>query len=212
MTIPDLNFTIERAEPLQFAAAPHILFKLGISNETEQTIHSVMLKCQVQLDVSRRHYTSEEQLRLSDLFGEPNRWGETLRALLWTNITVSVPSFDKRMVIDLQVPCTFDFNVAATKYFAGLQDGEVPVSFFFSGTIFYAGEAGRLQVVHIPWEKETTCKMPVRTWREMMDAYYPDTAWLCLRRSVFEQLNSYKRQHGIPTFEETLTHVMEAGR
>jgi len=210
MTIPDLTFTIERAGPLECAAAPHIAFALAIGDESSISIHSVILKCQVQLEVSRRHYNSEEQQQLSDLFGEPNRWGETLRPLLWANLTHAVPSFENQVIVDLQVPCTFDFNVAATKYFAGLQNGDIPVSFFFSGTIFYAGDGGRLQVIHIPWEKEATSKMPLKIWREMMDAHYLDTAWLCLRRSVFERLYAYKRTHGIPTFDEALTRVMDA--
>src|SRR5262245_38404494 len=110
MGAPDLDFNIESAEPLRFGAAPHINFKLRVTNPTGRTIHSVLLKCQVHLDVSRRHYTPEEQKKLTDLFGEPQRWGETLRAMLWTNSAVIVSSFDATAVVDLPVPCTFDFN------------------------------------------------------------------------------------------------------
>jgi hypothetical protein len=39
-----------------------------------------------------------------------------------------------------------------------------------------------------------------------MDSYYPNTAWVCLRRDVFDRLNQYKMQHAIPTWEQ----VMEA--
>jgi|SRR5262252_6587760 len=209
MVCPDLNFTIETAETLRFAASPHIVFKLRITNSVPRTIHTVILRCQIQLDVSRRRYTAQEQKRLIDLFGEPSRWGETLRPLLWTNTSIVVPSFDNSIVVDLPIPCTFDFNVAATKYFAGIDTGEIPVSFFFNGTIFYEREDNALQVAQISWEKEASHRMPIRIWREMMDAHYPNTTWLCLRRDAFERLYTYKVNRGITTFDEALLQAID---
>ncbi len=209
MVCPDLHFTIETAETLRFAASPHIVFKLRITNSVPRTIHTVILRCQIQLDVSRRRYTAQEQKRLIDLFGEPSRWGETLRPLLWTNTSIVVPSFDSCNVVDLPIPCTFDFNVAATKYFAGIDTGEIPVSFFFNGTIFYEREDNALQVAQISWEKEASHRMPIRIWREMMDAYYPNTTWLCLQRDAFERLYAYKVKRGITTFDEALLQAID---
>ena len=209
MVCPDLHFTIETAETLRFAASPHIVFKLRITNSVPRTIHTVILRCQIQLDASRRRYTAQEQKRLIDLFGEPSRWGETLRPLLWTNTSIVVPSFDSSTVIDLPIPCTFDFNVAATKYFAGIDAGEIPVSFFFNGTIFYEREDNALQVAQISWEKEASHRMPIRIWHEMMDAYYPNTTWLCLQRDAFERLYTYKVKRGITTFDEALLQAID---
>ena len=209
MVCPDLHFTIETAGTLRFAASPHIVFKLRITDSAPRTIHTVILRCQIQLDVSRRRYTAEEQKRLTDLFGEPNRWGETLRPLLWTNTSIVVPSFDNIIVVDLPITCTFDFNVAATKYFAGIETDEIPVSFFFNGTIFYEREDSALQVAQISWEKEASYRMPIRIWREMMDAYYPNTTWLCLQRDAFERLYAYKVKRGITTFDEALLQAID---
>jgi len=209
MTAPDLTFTIETAEPMRFAASPHIVFKLRVANDSGRLIHSALLKSQVQLDVSRRHYSADEQKRLSDLFGERERWGETLHSMLWTNVSTMIPSFDETVITDIHVPCTFDFNVAATKYLGAITDGDIPVSFYFSGTVFYEGENESLQAAPISWEKEASYRMPVRVWREMMDAYYPNTAWLCLGRDVFDRLYAFKVQHGIPTFDQALLKVME---
>ena len=41
-----------------------------------------------------------------------------------------------------------------------------------------------------------------QVWKQMMDAYYPNIAWLCLRRDVFEELHRYKVDHGIPSWEQ----------
>jgi uncharacterized protein DUF6084 len=209
MATPDLAFTIETAEPMRFAASPHIIFKLRVTNDSHRLIHSALLKSQVQLDVSHRHYSADEQQRLTDLFGERERWGETLHSMLWTNVSTMIPSFDETVTADVHVPCTFDFNVAATKYLGAIADGDIPVSFYFSGTVFYEGEDTSLQAAPISWEKEASYRMPVRVWREMMDAYYPNTAWLCLGREAFDRLYAFKVQHGIPTFDQALLQVME---
>ena len=169
-----------------------------------ETIHTVALRCQIQIEVTRRRYTPEEQARMRDLFGEPERWSQTLRSLLWTHASVVVPSFQGSTLADLPIPCTFDFNVAATKYFEGLTDGEIPLHLMFSGTVFYADADDVLQVAPISWEQETRFKLPVKVWRDMMDSYYPNSVWLNLRRDVFERLYQYKTQHGIPTWEQAL--------
>jgi hypothetical protein len=209
--MPELSFQIEKAEPLRFTAAPTLLFKLRITNAVaNETIHSVALRCQIQLEVARRQYSAADQDRLRDLFGETERWGQTLKTMLWTHASVVAPAFSDTAVVDVPVPCTFDFNVAATKYFHGLGDGDVPLNFLFSGTVFYADGDGALQVAPIPWDKEARFKLPVKSWQEMMDIYYPNSAWLCLRRDVFERLYQFKVAHGIPTWEQALERMLPA--
>jgi hypothetical protein len=173
-------------------------------------VHSVALRCQIQLEVTRRQYSVEDQTKLRDLFGESERWGQTLKTMLWTHASVVAPAFQDSAMVDLPVPCTFDFNVAATKYFHGLSDGDVPLSFLFSGTVFYADSTGALQVAPIPWDKEARFRLPIKSWQEMMDIYYPNSAWLCLRRDVFERLYQYKVANGIPTWEQALESIMPA--
>ena len=148
--MPDLNFSVQSVEPLTFAAAPALIFKLRIENTTAtELIHTVALRCQIQLEVTRRRYSAEDQAQLVHLFGAPHRWSQTLRNMHWANTSLVIAPFQGSTVGDLQVPCTFDFNVAATKYFHGLADGEVPMSLMFSGTVFYADEEGALQVAPI---------------------------------------------------------------
>ena len=207
--MPDLSFAVETAEAVAFAAAPLLAFKLRVSNRfADEPIHTIALRCQIMIDPARRRYGDEDQERLRDLFGESERWGQTVRPLLWTHTSVVVPSFIGSDVVDLQVPCTFDFNVAATKYFAGLTDGEVPLSLLFSGTVFYASGEGALQVAQIPWDKEARYRLPVQVWKQMMELYYPNSAWLCLRKDVFDRLYRYKVQRGIPTWEQALESLL----
>lgn len=209
--MPDLDFRIEGAGVVEFSATPQIAFKLKITNaNAAETIHSIALRCQIQIEVTRRRYTAADQARLRDLFGEADRWSQTLRNLLWTHVSVNVPPFQGVTVVDLPVPCTFDFNVAATKYFHGLGDGDVPLCMMFSGTVFHAQDGGSLQVMPISWDKEARFSLPAKVWRDMMDSYYPATAWLCLRRDVFERLYDYKVRNGIPTWEEAMERMLRA--
>jgi len=207
--MPDLSITVASAEMVPFAASPALTFKLRVANkDAAETIHTVVLRAQIQIEVTRRRYTPTEQESLRDLFGEPSRWGQTLKNLLWTNTSTVVPQFAGDTTVDLQVPCTFDFTVATTKYFHGLEDGEIPVVLMFSGTVFYADEEGALRVAPISWEKETKFRVPLKVWKDMMDAYYPNLAWLCLRRDVFEELDRYKRERGIPTWEQVFETLL----
>jgi hypothetical protein len=211
--VPDLDFQVEGAEAVTYAVSPLLSFKLRVTNaRRDEPIHTIALRCQIQIEATRRRYNEREQERLLDLFGEPERWGQTLRTTLWTHTSMVVKPFEGSTLVELPVPCTFDFNVAATKYFAGLEDGEVPLLLLFSGTIFYEAADGALQVSQISWEKEAKYRLPLRVWQQMMDFYYPNSAWLSLRRDVFDQLARYKMRRGIPTWEQALESLLNVDR
>jgi len=205
--LPDLHFQVEDALATPNAAVPQLTFKMRITNSEPGPIHSIALRAQIQIEPARRRYTPAEQERLKELFGEPERWSKSVHPLLWTNANMNVTSFTGSTVIDIPVTCTFDFNVAITKYIYGLEGGELPLSFLFSGTVFHAGGMG-LQIAQIPWDREASYKLPVRVWKAMMDEHYPNTAWLCLHRDVFDRLCEYKARHNIATFEQALERVL----
>ena len=210
--MPDLDFRVEGAEVLKFAAVPSLLFKLRIENLEEEPIRSVALNTQIRIAATQRHYETAEQERLLEIFGEPHRWGHTLRSLLWTHTVLQVPRFSGSTVVDMPVPCTYDFEVVWAKYFYALEDGEVPLEFLFSGTVFYAVEGGRLQTARISWEKEAEFRLPVRVWKETMEHYFPNSAWIRLRKDAFDRLYDYKASRGLPTWEaavEALLHASE---
>jgi len=205
--VPDLQFQVEDALATPNAAVPQISFKVRITNAEPEPIHSIALRAQVQIEPVRRRYTPAEQENLKELFGEPERWSKSLHPLLWTNANVNVSGFTGSTVIEVPVPCTFDFNIAVTKYIYGLEDGELPTSLLFSGTVFHAGRTG-LQVAQIPWDREASYKLPVRVWKEMMDSYYPNVAWICLHREVFDRVNEYRARHGLTSWDQALERML----
>jgi hypothetical protein len=199
--VPDLSFEVVDAEVLPFAAVPSLLFKLRVENLEDEPVRSVALNTQIRISATQRHYEAGEQERLLELFGEPSRWKDTLRSLLWTHTVLQVPPFSSSTVVDMPVPCTYDLEVVAAKYFHALQDGEVPLEFLFSGTVFYTEERGWLQTARISWEKEAEFRLPVRLWKEMIEHYFPNSAWIRLRRDAFDLLYDYKVRRGFPTWE-----------
>jgi len=207
--MPDLDFFVEGAQPIPYSATPLLALNLRIRNrDTSKQIRSIALQCQVQIEAPRRQYSPQEQQGLLDLFGEPERWSQTLRNTLWTHASVNVAGFDTETVAALPVPCTFDFNIAATKYFHALEGGVVPLCLLFSGTIFYQDQG--IQIAPIPWNKEARFKMPVDVWKQVIDRHYPNTAWLALRRDTFDRLHAYKMQLGVASWEEALDRLLRA--
>jgi hypothetical protein len=206
--VPDLEFAVEGAAPVPHSVAPTLGLKLRISDSGQERIDAVQLTCQIRIEAQRRRYQPAEKERLFDLFGEPSRWSQTLRSLLWTHVSVNVPAFTSSTVVELPVPCTYDFNVLAGRYFYALESDDVPLLLLFSGTIFFREDDGGLQVGRVSWSKEARCQLPVATWKSMMEMYYPNSAWLCLRKDVFDRLAAYKSRQGLPTWDQALESLL----
>lgn len=205
--MPDLLFQVEDVFATPNAAIPQLTCKVRVSNAESEPVHSIALRAQIQIEPMRRRYTPVEQQHLKELFGEPERWSKSVHPLLWTNTNVTVTGFAGSTVIEIPVPCTFDFNVAITKYIYGLEGGELPISLLFSGTVFHAGRMG-LQIAQIPWDREATYKLPVSVWKQMMDQHYSNTAWLCLQRDAFDRLAEYKARNNIATWEQAIKRAL----
>jgi hypothetical protein len=206
-TLPRLDFAVEGAQAVRYAAAPTLAFDLRI--ESDQPVRSLSLNAQIRIAPARRSYDAADQRRLLELFGTPERWGETLRGFLWANATLVVQPFTDSTSARLTVPCTYDLEVAAAKYFHGLRDGDVPLELLFSGTVFYLGETGLLRTVHIPWECEADFRLPVRVWQEAVENAFPGSAWLRLHRDVFDRLAAYKAHRTLPTWEAAVEELLE---
>lgn len=207
--MPELDFSVDSAEALAFAAQPMIVLKLRVTAPGGEAVRSVSLAVQVRIAATQRAYAAVEQERLLDVFGEPSRWGQTLKSLLWTMANVHVPGFRRQTVVDLAIPCTYDFDVVSAKYFDALQDGAIPLELLFSGTVFYAGETG-LQAEQIGWDKEARFALPVQVWKEVIHLYFPNTAWLRIHKDTFDRLNRYRMRNALPTWESALETLLSA--
>lgn len=208
--MPDLRFSVQGAAARAHCLTPTLALRLMIDADP-QPVAAVALDCQVRIDAQRRRYSPPEKERLGELFGAPERWGQTLRSLLWTQAAVSVPPFEEHAEVDLELPCTTDFNILAGKYFNLLDPGgSVPLSLLFSGSVFYRDAAGLLQVTRIPWSAEATFELDVQTWRDVLELYYPNTTWVGLRQDVFDALYAYRMQQGCLDFDDAVARLLDA--
>ncbi|MBS1869282.1 MAG: hypothetical protein JSS99_06425 [Actinobacteria bacterium] len=194
-------------EALAPAAAPTLRFTLAL-DAGGASVRALALGVQVQIVARERRYDAAEQAQLADLFGAPERWGQTLRTLPWLRATLTVGPFDGSAEVALDIPCTYDFEVAAARYLAALRDGAVPLELLLSGTLFALGADGRLQASRIPWECEAHCALPVATWRAALDACFAGAAWLRLERGAFERLAAYRAQRALPSWEAVVEELL----
>lgn len=207
--MPNLAFKVLGVAPAYRGLVPLLHFKLEITNQpADETVQSIILQTQIQIQSPQRAYAAGEKEKLIELFGTPDQWGNTLRNKLWTLATTNIPSFQAKTEATLSVPCSFDLNLAATKYFYALEGGEVPLLFLFSGTIFYANADGRLQVQQISWNCEATYRMPVALWQELMEHHYPNSAWVVLERESFDRLYEFKRRAGLTSWEQVVERLL----
>jgi len=202
--VPAPSFAVEGAERLEHAAAPTLAFAVRI--DSDRPVRSILLDTQIQIAARRRPYGDAARERLFELFGPVEQWGSSLRTLLWARLTQVVPAFSGSTVAQLRVPCSYDLDVVASRYFDALQDGDVPLEFLFSGTMFYGTP---LQAARISWEHEAQYRLPVRLWRETMDAHFPGTAWLRLSRARFDRLSAYRSRHALAGWDEAIDALLE---
>ena len=100
-------------------------------------------------------------------------------------------------------------EVASAKYLNGLPDGEVPLAFNFNGTVHYRGDGGRLQMSLIPWACSAEFRLPVATWRELIEHYYPKTGWIALREQTLRALQREKAKRALPTLDACVAELLE---
>jgi hypothetical protein len=206
---PELQFEVREGGVLEHAVVPTLRFAVEIGTVgAAAQVRSVALNVEVRIAATRRRYVAGERERLVDLFGQPEEWGRNLKTLHWTQLTAQVPAFTGTTVVELPITCTYDLEVAASRYFDALEDGEVPLEFLFSGTVFYTGADGRLQVGRIGWDKDCTYRLPVTAWRDMIDRYFPDSAWIRVRRAEFDRLVAYKARHTLLSWEQVVDRLL----
>jgi hypothetical protein len=208
--MPDLRFAIGDVRSMSYSAVPTIVAPLRICNTVQdEPIQSIALNCQIQLQPLGRSYTAAEEASLLDLFGERSRWGQTMKPLHWMNQVLKVQPFHGEITVDLLLPCSFDLEIAVAKYLYGLEAGSVAGAVMLSGTIFYSGEAGVVQISQIPWDREALFQIPIAVWRNAMDAHYANHAFLRLPRATFDRLYRYKVSHGIPMWSDVMEQLLD---
>jgi uncharacterized protein DUF6084 len=205
---PGLELAIDGVRAIPHAAAPTLSFTLRVEDDSRREVFMAGLSVQIQIEPAKRSYDAESRAKLTELFGDPHRWTTTAQRMHWTTESVLVPSFTGSTTAEIEVLCNYDVELAAAKYFHSVTDGEIPLAFHFNGSIYYAGDQGRLQVLQVPWDRTAEFKMPVSVWREMIDSYYPYRGWVPVHRDTLDALQRLKAKRGAPTLDAAITGLL----
>ena len=209
---PAPEFEIVGASHVPFAAAPTMLFEAVATEPTGAAIQSIALTAQVMIEPARRGYDDQTRSRLTELFGPPASWAPSTSGLAWARVAAVVPGFSGETRFSLEVPCTYDLEVAAAKYFYAVPDGEVPLTFHFNGNVFFHSRAdGRLQVMPISWTTSSDYRMPVQAWRAMIAEHYPGGGWIRVSDATLRSLHERRAQRGLASLDACVAELLESG-
>jgi hypothetical protein len=205
--VSELAFSVVDMTAEQFSVTPRLVAQIVVTGSTDEPIQAIALRCQLRIEPLRRPYNDEEAEGLLDLFGPRERWANTQRTFLWQHSTAMVQGFSGATEVALPVECTYDFEVAASKYLHALRDGSVPLLFLFSGTVFSPGARG-FSVRQLSWECESRYDMPVATWTALTRLHFPETGWVRLGHDTMSALAAYKSARGMLDFDDAVTTLL----
>jgi hypothetical protein len=203
----ELSFDVVDVVPERYAAAPNLLARIRVTESTGDRVHALALRAQIRIEPKRRRYDDTEEQALLDLFGDRTRFAETLRPFAWLHASTVAQGFSGSAEIELPLPCTYDFEVSGTTYLHALRDGEIPLLFLFSGTVFTRGTTG-FSVTQVPWDCEARFRLPVAVWRDLMQTHFPGTEWIRMRRDTVEALAHHRHLRGLTTWDDVITSLL----
>ncbi|TPQ17062.1 DUF6084 family protein [Streptomyces sporangiiformans] len=210
---PDLAFAVTGVVEERFAALPTLRFRLEVARTGGAPVGSIALTTVVRIDVTRRRYAPEAGRALAELFGAPEQWASSMRPLTWSRTTVHVPAFDERTTVEIPVECSYDMELAITKYLRAVgDDGEVPLDFLFSGTVFHRAPGGRgLAASRISWsDGDTRFTLPAALWHSLTDRYHAGSPWLRLSRETYDRLDDYRAQQVLGSPDDAVRALLDS--
>ncbi|GDY28426.1 DUF6084 family protein [Gandjariella thermophila] len=204
---PRLAWHVADVSEQHLAVVPTLDFHLAIDCADGVAVHTIALSTSVRLAVPVRGYDEPTRRRLHAVFGAPEQWASSLRDLTWAQVTVIVPAFTGHTEVRLPVPCGSDMDLAAVSYLHALRDGDLPLRFLFSGTVFYHAD-GRLRAAQVPWDAEAAFALPAERWHRLRARYFGDRRWLPLPLDSFDRLHAYRAEHAYPSWDATIDALL----
>lgn len=206
---PEVTFEVLGVAHEPFAAQPTLRFELSVFEPTERPIYAISVTAQINFDPARRDYDAKTKEDLLEIFGAPERWPSTTRSFLWTHASTIVHSFTGAITFGLEVPCTADLEQVAARYVSALPDGEVPLTFHFTGRVMYQGPQRQVQVLHLPWHTSAQYRMPVCVWKTMISHHHGESGFVNLHNDTLDELKRYKRVRGLHSFDAVVLDMLE---
>ncbi len=205
---PEPEFWVLDAVAVPHSAAPTLSFRMRVRESSERPVYTIALTAQIQLEAAERPHDAATKARLLDVFGEPERWGDTARGVLWARPELLVPSFTGSTQFELQVVCSTDLELATTRYLEAVPDGDAPLAFHFSGSVIYEEGGDRIQVSRVPWHVTAQFRLPLETWRKACG----DGGLVRVGGDTFLELRRYASERGLHTEDAAIEDLLAAAR
>jgi len=206
--VAELRLEVLGAAVEQHAFAPAIALRLRVTERSGAPVAAMALRAQVRVEPQLRPYTAQERDRLVEMFGPAFQWGDSLKPFTWTQLSTTIGRFEQSTDFELALPCSYDVEVAGTPYLVALEQGEIPLLLLFSGTLFGTGPAGMV-VEPVPWHLEARFGLPVATWRQAMDRFFPGTRWIRLSTEAADALGAFKARQALPTWDQAVELLLK---
>ena len=203
--IPAVGFEVTGARHVPHAAAPTIAFALTAADDSGREVYTVALTAQIQIAPIQRRHDDVTRARLRDVFGDPERWGDTARGVTWATQQLLVPSFRGSRDFELVLPCNADLELATTRYFEAVPDGIVPLVFHFSGSIFYCGDEDRMQLAQVDWSTTAPFELPVAVWQAATSGR---GGLVRVGDETFAALQREQADRGLPTVDAVVSELL----
>ena len=100
-----------------------------------------------------------------------------------------------------------DFDAAASRYCAAIDDGVLPLLLLFSGTVLLSTPQG-VRVDPVAWSAEARFDLPLSTWRAALDGFAPGAQALLLSRDVLARLERFRVASSSATLEQALDRLV----
>lgn len=204
------EFEIVGVEPVPRSVEPTLGFRGRITDASERPVYTIALTATVMIEPGKRSYEEGEREKLLELFGTPERWAATTGGFRWAHTQTMVHGFTGEGEFGLQVPVSYDLEVASAKYFGAIEDGDVPLRFHFNGSIFYERADGKVQIVPVPWDRSERFQMPIAAWQRLSSEHHPYRGWVPLHTETVARLEQLKARMGAPTFDDCVARILEA--
>lgn len=208
---PELSWAITGVDAAPVDAVPTLRFRLRVGCEEAgraAVVRSLTLAVSVRIAAALRDYSEGERRRLRGVFGTPAQWASGIGDLVWARPVVHVPGFTGHTEVDVPVACGQDVELASVSYLSALADGDVPLRFQFSGTLFHERD-GRLAAARLPWDSETTYRLPAACWQRLREAYFGRHRWLRVDETVYERLHDYRVRHAYGSPQEAIESLLK---
>lgn len=201
-------FTILDVAPVVPALAPALRFSLHVSDPLGRDVVTIALSTQVHVEPAKRPYDAETRERLTDLFGTPARWPATTHPFEWARVEVLVPSFTGATSFELQLPVSYDLEIAATRFCWSLPGGHIPVAMHFSGMVVARDDDGRIAIERVPWSCSARWSMPVDAWKRAVSDQFPEGGWVRLEEPTLRALAARRAEQGDHSFDATVRGLL----